>query len=415
MGRGLIPQDIPGDVSTSVEAYLALRILDVPTDVRVFTRFYLALFGLFPWDATPQLPAEFIILIPSLVPCQHLQHLVLGAVDDGSAAVDELWVDGSNKTVDLGPELKRSPEHRLEHQEDAGVWAGIIPPMHFGVQALLLEGYTMQSGPVRRALESIERFTWQDAKGKRLQSCVSPVRDTVLMIQGLCNAGVDRHDERLCKAVEWTKKRQILTKGDWIIRRPQLKPGGFGFEYHNTWYPDIDNTAAAILSLIQHDPHAVGSPTVTAAAMWICGMQNADGGFAGFDADNNKLWLNKIPFSDMDSLCDPSTPDCAGHGQTSTPSQTAWALMGLLSICPPDDEAVAEGIWYLVRTQTDRRGEVAASWPETLYTATGFPNFFYMGYSLYRHYFPLTALGRQEVEGAVDSTLLTVIDFSIYK
>ncbi|KAI0145340.1 terpenoid cyclases/protein prenyltransferase alpha-alpha toroid [Xylariaceae sp. FL1272] len=560
-GSWTIAPGYPGDVSTTVEAYLALRILGVAASTLQMkkARDFILAFG-----GVAELPTEFI-LAPSWCPMNIYNvaswarsttvpllliahHRPVYALPNGMSAnnsfIDELWVNPSNKMVPLGPSLtdlgrtdwvtylfssvdkalwvlnglrnnpirsfarKQCIDWILEHQEDAGDWAGIIPPMHFGVQALLLEGYSIQSEPIQLALAAIERFTWQDESGKRLQSCISPVWDTSLMLQGLCNAGVDREDERLRKAAEWIKDRQIQTKGDWQIRRPKLKPGGFGFEYHNTWYPDIDDTAAAILSIIQQDPGAVCSPAVTAAAQWVCGMQNSDGGFAGFDADNDKLWLNKIPFSDMGSLCDPSTPDCAGHvvecfgmmmrtaqeanvtlvpaisaaihaaslraidylvrtqeptgawygrwacnyvfgtcnvlcglayfvdsgddrvrammqsgtrwlkcvqnsdggwgesletyrdpslagrGQPSTPSQTAWALMGLLATCGPDDESVLGGVSHLLRTQTDYRGETAASWPERFYTGTGFPNFFYIGYSLYRHYFPLMALGR---------------------
>ena len=383
--------------------------------------------------------------------------------------------------------------------------------MHAGVQALLLEGVPVRSEVIQKALQAIERFTWQDEQGKRLQSCVSPVWDTVLMIRGLRDAGADGQDQRLREAVRWVKHRQqVGPEGDWRVYNPRLTPGGFSFEYHNTWYPDVDDTAAAILAMVRQDARNVESHTVVGAILWICGMQNKDGGWGAFDLDNDKQWLNKIPFSDMDSLCDPSSADCTGrileafglvmciereggqhvnppvleamqtaclraiqylaHEQeptgawygrwgvnyiygtsnvlcglgyfdrnncdeqlcdmrnaavswlkqvqnddggwgesllsytdpsryagrgTSTPSQTAWALMGLLATCSPRDPAILAGIDHLLRTQTDSSpdGE-CASWPERLYTGTGFPNFFYIGYTLYRHFFPMMALGR---------------------
>jgi squalene-hopene/tetraprenyl-beta-curcumene cyclase len=77
-----------------------------------------------------------------------------------------------------------------------------------------------------------------------------------------------------------------------------------------------------------------------------------------------------------------------GKGR-STPSQTAWALMGLLAYVPAEDPAVERGIAWLVAKQTP-----AGSWEETEFTGTGFPNHFYLRYNLYRHYFPLMALGR---------------------
>ena len=578
-GSWAIAPDYPGDVSTTAEAYLALKILGVPEDfpamsrarsfiigvgglakVRVFTRIFFAQFGLFPWDAVPQLPAEFI-LMPSQFPVNIYylsswarstvvplliirHHQPIYALPNGTSAgnnfLDELWLDAENKMVPYGPPLRDMwrynvfgfifgvidmilsclhglryfPLRRyarrqcvnwiLERQEKAGDWAGIIPPMHAGIQALLLEGFTVEDARIRIAMEAIERFSWQDQNGKRLQACVSPVWDTVLMVRALCDAGVDGQDKRLRQAVKWSKARQLLgPEGDWRVYNPKLAPGGFSFEYHNTWYPDVDDTAAAILAFIMQNPQSVESTCVASAANWIYGMQNSDGGWAAFDLDNNKLFLNEIPFSDMNSLCDPSSADVTGrileafglmmqiarqehiapdlldrvvaaseraiaylantqestgawygrwgvnyvYGTSnvlcglayfsqddqlvqdmvtpailwlkmvqnpdggwgeipesykdpmrcgcgpSTASQTAWAIMGLLTHLLPTDEAVKRGVAYLVNSQTDTAGE-GASWQERKYTGTGFPNHFYLGYTLYRHYFPMMALGR---------------------
>lgn len=574
-GSWTIAPFYPGDVSTSTEAYLALKILGVDQDappmrkarafirrvggiakVRMFTRVFLAQFGLLPWDAVPQLPAEFILVPASfhisiyrlsswarstLVPLLILRHhenvyALPNGLSRSNDYLDELWLDPNHKMLSYCPSLldakgndlfslffaavdqalywlgglRRQPlrpyalrqcvKWILEHQEMEGDWAGIIPPMHAGIQALLLEGYTIDDKVICRGMEAIERFTWEDETGKRLQSCISPVWDTVLMTRGLCDAGVQ--DPRLAQAARWIKSRQILgPEGDWRVYNPQLAPGGFAFEYHNTWYPDIDDTAAAILALVKQNPDTVDSSTVTRAAVWILGMQNTDGGWGAFDLNNDRLWLNKIPFSDMNSLCDPSTADVTGRiieafglmievsrkhhvdphlinritmashagihylaktqeadgswygrwgsnylygtsnvlcglqhfsgehvqdmmlagtnwlksvqnsdggfgedletykdpsraGQgPSTPSQTAWGLMGLLTTCDSDDKAVIAAVSHLVQTQTDDQG-VGASWPEIRYTGTGFPNFFFISYRLYRHYFPIMALGR---------------------
>jgi squalene-hopene/tetraprenyl-beta-curcumene cyclase len=76
-----------------------------------------------------------------------------------------------------------------------------------------------------------------------------------------------------------------------------------------------------------------------------------------------------------------------GRGE-STPSQTAWALLGLMAI-NPDTEAVTRGVDWLVRTQ-----RIDGGWDEDLYTGTGFPGDFYINYEMYRVVFPLSALGR---------------------
>lgn len=325
--------------------------------------------------------------------------------------------------------------------------------------------------------------------------------DTVLTVIGLCDAGVSGSDEHLTRAMEWVKARQQLgPEGDWRIYRPGITPGGWCFEYHNTWYPDVDDTAAVHLAFLKQNPESRGTTVVIQATEWVLGIQNKDGGFAAFDYSTNKVFLNKIPFSDMNSLSDPSTADVTGrvleayrllmkepcsiavdlerrlrtasqraitnlakqqesmgawYGRwgsnyvygtsnvlcglayfsdnpqvqkmvgptifwlksvqngdggwgeefitykdpaqagrgTSTASQTAWGLMGLLAHLIPSDESIRKGIGHLISTQTTRRGG-GASWPETKYTGTGFPGFFYIGYELYAHYFPLVALGR---------------------
>lgn len=112
---------------------------------------------------------------------------------------------------------------------------------------------------------------------------------------------------------------------------------------------------------------------VSDAVKWIKQMQNADGG-----------WGESLhSYQDLSK---------AGRG-SSSPSQTAWALLALLTEYIPYDTSITAGVSYLVDTQTDVHDR-GSSWPESAYTGTGFPNHFYIGYSLYRHYFPMMALGR---------------------
>ncbi|KAK8005509.1 squalene cyclase [Apiospora arundinis] len=545
-GSWSIAPDYPGDVSTSAEAYLALKMLGVlphheamrrgrafirrcggVASVRIFTRIFFAQFGLFPWDAVPQLPRR-VHPLPLVRPDQRVPALIIyplpesgGRPDAHSKYLDELWLNPRNKNVPYGPSLARlwesdswslmfggidtalywlgglkhfwpvrqyarrkCVEWILDRQEKQGDWAGIIPPMHAGVQALLLEGYKLEDDRIQSALAAIERFTWQDegesaynhARGRRKEA-----------EKGDGSKSSWRDDERLRQTVRWIKSHQLVgPEGDWRIYNPALEPGGFSFEYHNTWYPDVDDTAAAILALVSQDPSgALDSATVASAAAWICGMQNRDGGWAAFDLDNDRLWLNRIPFSDMDALCDPSSadigcacprgvayllrqqersgswygrwgsnyvygtshalcglayfaegdeevedavraaagwlelvqnpedggwgedlrsyrdPERAGRGGPSTPSQTAWALMGLMAVSNgKTSTAIETGIKHLVETQVYSGGgepgseKTMATWPERQFTGTGFPNFFYIGYTMYRHYFPIMALGR---------------------
>jgi len=386
---GLAP-GTKGDVSTTTEAYLALKILHVSPDtlvmhrarefvvrnggaakVRIFTRIFLATFGLFPWDSVPQLPMELILmpsfspiniytlsswarstLIPILLVRYHQPVYSLpNGKSDNNDFLDELWVNPAKKDVAYAPTLwdllnkkdfvaitftaldkvigylgglRQFPlrgylrqhclDWILEHQEESGDWAGYWPPMHGAVLALVLEGYSIEHPVVSHGLEAMERLTLDDSVGKRVQATVSPVWDTALMTIGLCDSGVVLSDSRLLKAVEWIKARQLQCEtGDWRIYNPSLKPGGWSFEYNNTWYPDVDDTAVVVIGFLKQDPKCVGLPCISRAIEWILGMQNRDGGWAAFDMNNDQLFLNKIPFSDMDSLCDPSTADVTGR------------------------------------------------------------------------------------------------------
>jgi squalene-hopene/tetraprenyl-beta-curcumene cyclase len=101
---------------------------------------------------------------------------------------------------------------------------------------------------------------------------------------------------------------------------------------------------------------------------WLKNIQNTDGGWG-------------------ESLRSYDDPIFKGIGE-STASQTAWALMGLLSAGEIDSPEVTRGIQYLINHQG-----VDGTWEEPLFTGTGFPRVFYLRYHYYRHYFPLMALG----------------------
>jgi len=112
----------------------------------------------------------------------------------------------------------------------------------------------------------------------------------------------------------------------------------------------------------------MAQPYIQKAAEWLRSRQNDDGG-----------WGETCQSYDDARL--------AGMGP-STPSQTAWAVMGLMAIVGHDDEAVRKGIEHLRRTQRSD-----GTWDERYYTGTGFPRVFYLKYHGYRLYFPLWALG----------------------
>jgi squalene-hopene/tetraprenyl-beta-curcumene cyclase len=108
---------------------------------------------------------------------------------------------------------------------------------------------------------------------------------------------------------------------------------------------------------------------VKQAAAWLRSVQNSDGGWG------ETCWSYK-------------KQEERGRGP-STPSQTAWALIGLMAAGDYDTDNVRMGVEYLLKKQN-----ADGSWPEPEFTGTGFPGHFYINYHQYRNQFPLTALGR---------------------
>ncbi|KAL9032065.1 MAG: hypothetical protein Q9180_006719 [Flavoplaca navasiana] len=156
--------------------------------------------------------------------------------------------------------------------------------------------------------------TWtleDDTEGKRIQSTTSPIWDTALMLEGLCGAGIPRDDDRLRRAADWLKERQLFGPlNDVALYCPDMRTGGgWAFQYDNSWVPDIDDTTAVALSLCTQDVGALDKYWFVCATEWVLGMQNKDGGWSSFDRDCDHEWLHKIPFNDMENLTDPSTAD----------------------------------------------------------------------------------------------------------
>jgi squalene-hopene/tetraprenyl-beta-curcumene cyclase len=119
------------------------------------------------------------------------------------------------------------------------------------------------------------------------------------------------------------------------------------------------------------------APWAARAAAWLAATQNDDGGWG------------ELPLSYDDARH-------KGRGP-STASQTAWALLGLMSVTHPDAQAIRRGIEFLLAEQS-----ADGSWAEEYWTGTGFPCVFYLRYHLYRIYFPLLALAcyQRRIPGA---------------
>ena len=540
------------NISATVKAYFALKAAGDSPDaphmtraraavlahggaggVNVFTRVQLALFGELDWRHVPVMPVEIMhlprwfafhlskvsywsraVIVPLLV----LMAKKPRARNPRGVSVQELFVTGApipppglTGSVWAGA-FARLDRHlrmvepyfpkgwheraiakavafvkeRLNGEDGLGA---IYPAMANSVMMFECLGYPKDDPHLVTAKRSLKKLLVLEPGRSYCQPCVSPVWDTGLVCHALLEAGGNAAEAAATRGLDWLAERQILdVKGDWADWRPDVRPGGWAFQYANPHYPDVDDTAVVALAMHRRDA-ARYRTAIDRAAEWIDGMQSRNGGWGAFDADNEYYHLNYIPFADHGALLDPPTADVSarcvsllgqmlssegerddqvlaagveyllreqeadgswfgrwgtnyiygtwsalsalnaanvdrtspairravawlvarqrpdggwgedgksywtgqprGEAEESTPSQTAWGLLGLMAAGEMAHPAVERGIQYLLATQN-----AAARWDEELYTAVGFPRVFYLRYHGYRAFFPLWALAR---------------------
>jgi squalene-hopene/tetraprenyl-beta-curcumene cyclase len=185
--------------------------------------------------------------------------------------------------------------------------------------ALHLLGYALEHPAVRAGIEGLEGFLVHEdtpqGRVRRLEACQSPVWDTGLALTALLDAGVPGDDEAVLRATDWLLDEEIRVPGDWSIRRPDLAPGGWAFEFANDGYPDTDDAAEIVLALrrVSHPEPARLRAAVDRGVAWTVGMQSKDGGWGAFDADNTRTLANKLPFCDFGEVIDPPSADVTAH------------------------------------------------------------------------------------------------------
>jgi squalene-hopene/tetraprenyl-beta-curcumene cyclase len=331
----------------------------------VFTRIMLALFGFIPWRAVPVMPVE-IMLLPKWFPF-HLDKisywsrtvivplLVLMAKkpvarNARNVRIDELFVQPPHT---LGP-APRAPQQksswfwffrgvdnvlralepyfpkrargraidravswtteRLNGEDGLGA---IFPAMANSV--MMFDALGIGGNDPRRAIarQSVEKLLVRHADEAYCQPCVSPIWDTGLVCHTLLEVGGERAGAQARKGLDWLVPQQVLdVRGDWIARRPDLRPGGWAFQYANPHYPDVDDTAVVAMAMdrmqkVSGSQHYAAS--LARATEWIVGMQSRNGGWGAFDADNEYYYLNNIPFADHGALLDPPTEDVSAR------------------------------------------------------------------------------------------------------
>src|SRR6185312_4072056 len=195
---------------------------------------------------------------------------------------------------------------RLNSDDGLG---GIYPAIANSVMMFDTLGYTPDHPDAAIAWQAVRKLLVAQEDRAYCQPCLSPIWDTGLAGHAMAEAG-----EPTGAACHWLRGRQILElAGDWSVRRPGLRPGGWAFQYWNDHYPDVDDTAVVGMLL-----HRQGDPahdeSIARAREWIIGMQSRgggrfDGGWGAFEPENTHLLLNHIPFADHGALLDPPTAD----------------------------------------------------------------------------------------------------------
>ena len=381
-----------GDINTTLECYFALRVSGFDPDepalakarkwlienkwterIRVFTKYWLALFGEWPWAHTPVIPPEIVFLpkwcpfniydfaswaratmMPITILCSRRPIKELPE----NLRLDELFPEGRDK-VDYRLQRKshkaiswdnlfmkldhalhaynRFPikpfresaiklvlQWMLEHQDEDGAWGGIQPPWIYGILTMYVEGFSLDQINMSRAIDAFN-LHWQVPRGEgiMLQASESPVWDTFLTMISLMDAGeTPGTSPELLKALDYVLAKENRYHGDWsVMVGKHVEPGGWAFERANNYYPDIDDAAIAICALKRIQKLLPRESTrarrvdsaIRRTVNWILAMQNPNGGWAAFDRDNTRELVTKIPFADFGEMLDPPSADLTGH------------------------------------------------------------------------------------------------------
>jgi squalene-hopene/tetraprenyl-beta-curcumene cyclase len=234
-------------------------------------------------------------------------------------------------------------EERLNGEDGLGA---IFPPMANTVMMYEELGRPADYPPRAQTRRGLDRLLVIGEHEAYCQPCVSPVWDTALACHALLEAGSEPAAQQAKQGLDWLLPRQVLDiKGDWAVKRPEIRPGGWAFQYNNAYYPDLDDTAVVVMAMDRARRESRGheyDEAISRGREWIEGMQSRDGGWAAFDVNNLEYYLNNIPFSDHGALLDPPTEDVTAR---------CISMLAQLGETAQTSKAVAEGIAYLRRTQ----------------------------------------------------------------
>jgi squalene-hopene/tetraprenyl-beta-curcumene cyclase len=527
---------LPDDPRMTKAHATIVRLGGIPK-ANTYTKLFLALFGQYPWKHLPIIPSEIILLptwlyfniyemsswsrgmvvplsiINHFKPVRHLppekqlhelfpygtEHSNLGLPFDKKLFTWKNFFLGWNSVLKFLDTLPWKP-FRQRSLKKAEAWmmerigsgcdglGAIFPSMMYTIMVLKTLGYGEDNPIMRKAVKDFMDLEMHDEERDefRMQPCLSPIWDSAITAFALAESGIAADHPQLQQAGEWILSKEVKDfRGDWKYKNPTPVTSGWAFEFNNKFYPDVDDTFKVLLALgaIKMPDEETKKQAMQRGLEWAVSFQCKNGGFAAFDKDVTKKWLQDVPFADHNAILDPPCSDITsralevfgrmgvsikepfvrrairfvrdtqledgswegrwgvnyiygtwlvlrglkaigedmnqdwilrganwldscqnadgGWGETcatydnpklkgqgeSTPSQTAWALMGIIAASNQMRPSILRGVDYLARTQN-----ADGSWTEDHITGTGFPKVFYLKYDMYRNNWPLLAL-----------------------
>ena len=178
------------------------------------------------------------------------------------------------------------------------------------------------------------------------QPCVSPIWDTGLAAHALLETGDAEALKRVAKGLQWLEPKQVLdVRGDWIARRPHVRPGGWAFQYANPHYPDVDDTAVVAWRWIAPGasmPTIDHRPAIARAQEWIFGLQSKNGAWGASMPTTNTTISTTSRSPTTALLLDPPTEDVTAR---------CVSMLAQLGETLENSPAVSAAVDYLKRTQ----------------------------------------------------------------
>jgi squalene-hopene/tetraprenyl-beta-curcumene cyclase len=363
----------------------------------VFTRIALALFGQLPWRGVPYIPVEIMLLprwfpfhldkvaywsrtvmVPLFILCTRkpvaknprkvdIRELFTTPPEEerdyfrrkGIVAKLFLAADRMGRMIDpfIPARMRERATRRaecwtLERLNGEDGLGAIFPAMVNALEAMAILGYPPDDPRRLTAKRALQKLLVVGPSSAYCQPCVSPIWDTALATLAMQEAGDAVSADASIRALDWLKTRQLLDEpADWQSNRPGVAGGGWAFQFANSYYPDLDDTAVVAWAMHQARDSARYTESVRRALDWLVGMQSSDGGFAAFDADNTSYYLNKIPFADHGALLDPPTSDV-----------TARVVTVLSRIGRPQDRRALDRAIDYLRAQQEPDGSWFGRW-----------------------------------------------------